>query len=192
MLKSTYNIFTHFKVFKAWTAVVNSDFCVILRFQTASTFRVLHLRKSRCLEASKRERNGHCCQLFFWKTRFKILLKSLTTRLCTWVALSRFESLWVALGRFESLWVTLSRFESLCAHNVHIDKNLIWMYRVQRRNLYTFYNFESAGEIFQKWQKLIFYKIWIHFLAIWSPNFSTEKWAICCWEHFPWGMSKTT
>ena len=39
MLKSTYNIFTHFKVFKAWTAVVNSDFCVILRFQTASTFK---------------------------------------------------------------------------------------------------------------------------------------------------------
>ena len=38
MLKSTYNIFTHFKVFKAWTAMVNSDFCVILRFQTASTF----------------------------------------------------------------------------------------------------------------------------------------------------------
>ena len=47
------------------------------------------------------------------ETRFKILLKSLTTRLCTRASLSHFELLWVALSRFELLWVALNRFESL-------------------------------------------------------------------------------
>ena len=65
-------------------------------------------------------------------------------------------------------------------------------YRVGRANLYTFYIFESAEVLFENIENLLYYKSKIHFLATWSPNFSTEKFTICCWEHFPWNMSNAS